>query len=88
LGLARHERELDRAVDQIGKRHNDPNRHNHLDHMRPASANGPDHLLKYAPAHESCKGRGNRPPTAEHERRFREAWLGYESNGHTQILSR
>ena len=60
-----------------------------LDHMRPASADGPDHLLNYAPAHESCnKGRGNRPPTDEHRARFREAWLGYESNGHAQVLSR
>ncbi|SFU16309.1 hypothetical protein SAMN04487915_11720 [Arthrobacter sp. ov118] len=60
-----------------------------LDHMRPASTDGPDHLLNYAPAHESCnKGRGNRPPTAEHEARFRDAWLGYESNGHAQVLSR
>ena len=60
-----------------------------LDHMRPASADGPDHLLNYAPAHESCnKSRGNRPPAAEHEARFRDAWLGYESNGHTQVLSR
>lgn len=60
-----------------------------LDHMRPASADGPDHILNYAPAHESCnKGRGNCPPTAEHEGRFRDAWLGYESNGHAQVLSR
>lgn len=60
-----------------------------LDHMRPASVDGPDHLLNYAPAHESCnKSRGNRPQTAEHEARFRDAWLGYESNGHTQVLGR
>ena len=60
-----------------------------LDHMHPASEEGPDHLLNYAPAHESCnKSRGNRPPTCEHQARFREAWLGYDSNGHTQVLSR
>jgi hypothetical protein len=60
-----------------------------LDHMQPSSAGGLDSLLNYGPAHESCnKGRGNRAPSVAHRHRFGETWAGFESNGHSQLVSR